>query len=82
MIAQTGLVTLEVEDGATYKAIVERLAEQYPDFVGPLISPDTLTLLNCTVFVRNQKDMITQEQVHESPAPGDRLSLLTVIVGG
>ena len=82
MIAQTGLVTLEIDEKTTYKSIIEQLAELYPEMVGPLIHPDELTLLNCTVFFRNQHEMITQEQIDQSPAPGDRLSLLTVIVGG
>lgn len=82
MIAETGQVTLDVDDGATYKTIIERLADLYPDMVGPLIAPDNLTLLNCTVFIRNQNEMITQEQIEDRPNPGDRLSLLTVIVGG
>lgn len=82
MIAQTGLVQLEVDEDATYKTIVERLAALYPEMVGPLIHPELLTLLNCTVLVRNNDEMITQEQIGERPQPGDRLALLTVIVGG
>jgi sulfur carrier protein ThiS len=82
MIAGTRQTQIEVGEDTTYQDVVERLVELYPDMVNSLIRPEDHLLLSSTVFVRNGQDLITYEQMHERLSPGDRLALLTVIVGG
>lgn len=74
--------TLSLPDQATYQQVVRALGEKYPGLVGVMIAPDGATLLNANVFCKNGDEIIPPDSLDASPADGDRLILLSIIVGG
>ncbi|HEX2981581.1 MAG TPA: acyl-ACP thioesterase domain-containing protein, partial [Anaerolineaceae bacterium] len=76
-------IQVDVAEDISYCDIVRRLGENYPGLIGPIINPaDPDLLINSTIFSRNGEDIITLDQMPDCPRDGDRLILLTVIVGG
>jgi hypothetical protein len=81
-VAKEKWIQLSLLDGASYREVTRMLAEIYPELVGIVITPEKNDLLNANVFCRNGEEMILGEQMDESPCDGDRLLLLSIIVGG
>nr|MBC7243854.1 MoaD/ThiS family protein [Chloroflexota bacterium] len=70
---------IEVNDGATLRDVGAALAQRFPAFLGPLITPGTHDLVEPHFFHVNGRraanmDMPVQE--------GDRILLMTVTAGG
>ncbi len=81
-IAGSREVGLSVPENTTYNQIVGLLGEKYPGLLGVLIAPDGSTLLNANVFSRAGDEVILPDNMDDCPQTGDRLILLSVIVGG
>lgn len=81
-IAGANQTLLTLPDRGTYHDVVCRLSELYPALVGIQIAPDRVSLLNANVFSRNGDNVILPDMMGEMPADGDRLILITIIVGG
>ena len=72
-------VTLEVSDGATLREVSAALAARFPAFLGPLIAPATLELVEPHYYtVNGQRETNRGEKVKE----GDRILLMAVTAGG
>ncbi|MBN1815629.1 MAG: MoaD/ThiS family protein [Anaerolineae bacterium] len=75
-------LSLELEEGTTFRDIVRLLSTRYPDMIGNVISPDGETLHPPNIFNLNAKRMIQPNQMDECPSDGDRIILMSVSAGG
>jgi molybdopterin converting factor small subunit len=80
--AGTKELSLELEEGTTFRDIVRLLSTRYPDMIGNVIKPDGETLHPPNVFNLNAKRMIQPNQMDECPNDGDRIILMSVSAGG
>jgi molybdopterin converting factor small subunit len=80
--AGTKELSLELEEGTTFRDIVRLLSAQYPDMIGNVINPDGETLHPPNIFNLNAERMIQPNQMDECPNDGDRVILMSVSAGG
>ena len=80
----TGLkeITLDVEEGTTFRDIVRMLGTKYPAMIGDVIQPDGETLQTPNILNLNARRMIQASQMDESPNDGDRIILMSMSAGG
>lgn len=76
---QTGL---NVQDGITYREVIQILGKKYPGLIGILIAADGASFLSSNMFSVNGEKMILPGMEDQSPQDGDRLILISVITGG
>ncbi len=81
-IAGRGEVSLTLPETASYREVIQDLAQRYPGLVGMIIAPDRRSLLSAMIFDRNGGEAILPGMLDQSPQDGDRLILLYFIVGG
>ncbi|MDD5368713.1 MAG: MoaD/ThiS family protein [Anaerolineaceae bacterium] len=81
-LANEKSIRLNLPAGATYRDVIRILADKYPELVGMVITSQQDDLLNANILSRNGEDMILGERMDECPTDGDRLLLLSIIVGG
>lgn len=73
---------LAVPEGTTYREVVQRLGELYPQLVGILIAEDGETFLSSNMFVIDG-DYANPAMVMDDPVKdGEHLHLVSVITGG
>jgi molybdopterin converting factor small subunit len=75
-------ISLELEEGATFRDIARTLSARYPDMIGNVIQPDGETLQPPNIFNLNAKRMIRSEEMDTGPGDGDRVILMSVSAGG
>lgn len=75
-------ISLDLEEGATFRDIVRKLAAMYPELVGNVIQPDGASLQHPNAFNLNAKRMIRADQMDEHPNDGDRIILMSMSAGG
>lgn len=75
-------LSLELEEGTTFRDIVRLLSTRYPDMIGNVIKPDGETLHPPNIFNLNAKRMIQPNQMDACPSDGDRVILMSVSAGG
>ena len=81
-IANTGEVELVMPEQSSYRDLLKKLADTYPGLVGILIDHDRENFLSSNMFVING-DLASPAMIMEdSPADGERISLMSVITGG
>jgi molybdopterin converting factor small subunit len=80
--AGTKELSLELDQGATFRDIVRLLSTRYPDMIGNVINPDGETLHPPNIFNLNAKRMIQPNQMDACPGDGDRIILMSVSAGG
>lgn len=71
---------LEVEDSATFRDVLRRLAKDYPPLVGPVIKPDTYELDPSHILSLDGRRV--PRDLDERPEDGQRLILMFVETGG
>jgi hypothetical protein len=81
-LAREKKIQLGLDDQASYRDIVRKLAHRYPEFVGVLISPDERAFLSASLFNRADGDPIMPGAMDDLPQDGERLVILYFIVGG
>ncbi len=81
VLTRTKQTTLELEEGTTFREIVKRIGQMYPDLVGQVITPEG-EFIASNMLNRNGKYMIQPEQMDESPDDGDRLVMMSILAGG
>lgn len=75
-------IQVKLDEHATYRDVVRRLASTYPALIGLLIDTDRETFLSGNMFVING-DLSTPAMVlDEHPHPGDHLILMSLVTGG
>ena len=75
-------ITLDLEEGTTFRDIVRMLGTRYPAMIGNVIQPDGETLQTPNIFNLNAKRMIQASQMDDSPSDGDRIILMSISAGG
>jgi molybdopterin converting factor small subunit len=75
-------ITLDLEEGTTFRDVVRLLATRYPKMIGNVIQPDGETLQYPNIFNLNAKRMIQASHKNDSPSNGDRIILMSVSAGG
>jgi molybdopterin converting factor small subunit len=81
-IAGQGSIQLSFPSGSTYRDVVRKLAELYPDMVNIIIDPNEQIFLSSNLFIIND-EMTTPVFIMENqPKDGDKLTLLAVMTGG
>jgi molybdopterin converting factor small subunit len=75
-------ITLDLEEGTTFRDIVRTLGVRYPKMIGNVIQPDGETLQSPNIFNLNAKQMIKASQMDDSPSDGDRIILMSISAGG
>ena len=80
--AGTKELSLELEEGTTFRDIVSLLSVKYPDMIGNVINPDGETLHPPNIFNLNAKRMIQPDQMDGRPEDGDRIILMSISAGG
>ncbi|NPV85410.1 MAG: MoaD/ThiS family protein [Anaerolineae bacterium] len=75
-------VTLDLGDGSTYRDIIQKLGEMYPDLIGVIIDQDGKSLLSSILLYVNDDQWIMPGMWDQKPKDGDHLRLLGVITGG
>ena len=75
-------ITLDLEEGTTFRDIVRMLGTRYPEMIGNVIQPDGETLQTPNIFNLNAKRMIQASQMDDSPSDGDRIILMSISAGG
>jgi molybdopterin converting factor small subunit len=75
-------ISLELEDGATFKDIVRVLGDKYPELVGNVIQSDKRSLQAPNIFNLGAKRMIQAHHMDTSPSDGDRVILMSMSAGG
>ncbi|RLC67944.1 MAG: hypothetical protein DRI48_00960 [Chloroflexi bacterium] len=82
LVAGEKEITLDVEEGATFRDVVRKLAEKYPGMIGDVIQPDCETLHPPNILNLNAQRMIQPHQMDESLSDGDRIILMSMSAGG
>lgn len=80
--AKASSIEMELAEGTTFGEIVARLAELYPELVGIIIDPNSLTLLNSNFLIINGEMGDPAFIMEDTPRDGDRLTLVSVATGG
>jgi hypothetical protein len=75
-------IFVEIQNSGTYKDLIKNLADRYPSLVGIIISPNRDELLNANIFSKSGEDLILGEALLGRPVEGEKIFLLSVIVGG
>jgi molybdopterin converting factor small subunit len=75
-------LSLDVEDGMTFRELVRLLGERYPGLIGDVIEPDGESLQAPNVFNLNARQMIQDDQMDAAPGDGDRIILMSMAAGG
>jgi molybdopterin converting factor small subunit len=73
---------MELEKGATFRHILQRLGEMHPELVGDVIDPSFETLRSSNMLNLNGKRMIQPSQMEHGPEEGDRVILMSILAGG
>jgi molybdopterin converting factor small subunit len=73
---------LELEEGATFRHILQRLGEMHPELMGEVIHPSFDSLKSSNMLNLNGRRMIQPSQMDQSPQEGDRLILMSILAGG
>ncbi|MGC9469505.1 MAG: MoaD/ThiS family protein [Anaerolineae bacterium] len=75
-------ISLQLDDGVTFREILKRLGEKYPELVGEVIHPSYERLNSSNMLNLNGKHMIQPGQMDQSPDDGDRIILMSILAGG
>jgi len=75
-------ITLDLEEGTTFRDIVRMLGTRYPAMIGNVIQPDGETLQTPNILNHNARRMIQPSHMDDCPSDGDRIILMSISAGG
>ena len=75
-------IILELDDNATYAAMIHKLANLFPGLIGMIIDVDGKTMLSSNMFLVNGQDFVMHGMWNQAPKDGDTLLLVSPITGG
>jgi hypothetical protein len=82
VLTRKSRVSLNLEEGTSFREILQRLGAMHPELIGEVIAVDCTALKASNMLNLNGKRMIQPTQMDQSPAPGDRLILMSILAGG
>jgi hypothetical protein len=75
-------ISLRLKKKASYVDLVEKLGKLYPALIGIIIDSDGKSLLNANFFSRDGEEVIFASQMDEPVRAGEKIILISIIVGG
>ncbi len=75
-------VLMTLDEGTSFREILEQLGKLHPELVGDVIHPSFTSLKSSNMLNLNGKRMIQPAHMDESPEHGDRLILMSILAGG
>ena len=75
-------IELTVDDGTTFRQIVQLLGKRYPVLLQDVIRPDGEALHEPNVFNVNSQRMIREREMDSAPRNGDHIILMSISAGG
>jgi molybdopterin converting factor small subunit len=81
-IAGENSIQLSLPSGSTYRDVVRKLAELYPEMVNIIIDPGEQIFLSSNIFIINDEMTSPVFIMENQPEDGDKLTLLAVMTGG
>jgi hypothetical protein len=75
-------IVLQLPPEATYRDVVQQLAEAHPGLIGMLIADDKRSLLSANLFSRAGQEPVMPDLMDGIPPDGERLVVVFFIVGG
>jgi molybdopterin converting factor small subunit len=75
-------VTLELEEGTTFRQIIRLMGQQYPKLLSEIIQADGETLRASNMLNLNGRRMIQPAQMDNVPNDGDHLIFMSILAGG
>jgi len=75
-------LSLDLEDGTTFREIVRLLSTKYPPLMENVVSPDGETLQEPNIFNQNAQRMIKDSEMDGAVQDGDRIILMSMAAGG
>lgn len=82
MLAGKGSEVMTLPNAATYRDVIRRLANLYPEMIGILITPEGDDFLSSNLFIINGEMGNPAMILDGSPRDKDWLVLVSVITGG
>lgn len=73
---------LTLPRGTDFHGVIACLAGLFPALVGVVIASGGQELLNANIISRNGEDLVMPDMLDRCPEDGDRLTILSIIVGG
>ena len=81
-IVQNSQELFEMPAHTTIQEVIHVLALKFPGLKNIIIAENGESLLNSNVFILNGDEMVLPDSLNLKLTNGDRLTLLSVIVGG
>lgn len=82
VITKARKLTLQLGPQATYREIIQILAETYPGLVGEVINKDRQTFLGSNMLSVEGKRMVRPADLDVTPQDGEKLILMSILAGG
>lgn len=82
IIAGEKIITLSLQDNASFRDVVRELAQRHPEMMGDVIKIDGETLQSPNILNLNGRRMVQPHQMDESIRDGDKLVLMSMSAGG
>lgn len=82
ILTKTSHLTLDLAPGTTFREIITRLSERYPELSGEVLDSDDGALIDSNGLSLNGKRMIQPADLDDAPQEGDRLIFMSVLAGG
>jgi molybdopterin converting factor small subunit len=82
LVAGAKEVALDLQQGATFRDVVQLLVTRYPGMIGDVVQPDGESLQPPNIFNLNARRMIQADQMGDVLSDGDRIILMSMSAGG
>lgn len=76
------IITLSLQDDASFRDVVRALAQRHPEMMEDVIKIDGETLQSPNILNLNGRRMIQPHQMDENIRDGDKLVLMSMSAGG
>jgi molybdopterin converting factor small subunit len=75
-------ITLEMDQGATFRDLVRAVAYRYPPLTEGMIHAEDYTLEESNAINLNGQRMILEHEMDEPLTDGDQITLMAILAGG
>ena len=82
LVAGVKELSLELEDGTTFRDVARLLASRYPSMIGDVIQRDGQTLQSPNIFNLGGRRMIQADGMDDLVKDNDRIILMSMSAGG
>ncbi len=75
-------ITLEMDQGATFRDLIHTVAHRYPVLTDGMINAADYTLEGSNAINLNGQRMILEHEMDEHLTDGDQITLMAILAGG